>query len=103
MEQPIGFIDFRLCTDDLRTAIGNLDGKIPFHVRPSAEDILTRSEKRIRNQLEAILCICKKQNWALRLDDFEPDNPTEADVEVEKRYLSVAKRVGEENLEYTNG
>lgn len=62
ISRPIGFMDFRLAVDDLQIAVRNLNGKIPLHVRASAEDILTRSEKRIINQLEGIVCMCSKEN-----------------------------------------
>jgi len=100
ISQPIGFVDFGLWADDLQIAVRNLDGKIPFHVRPSSGDISERSEEIIKNHIQGIMCICNKQNFAFRLDGFQPDDPKEADVDVMKRYLSIAKKVGEENLEY---
>lgn len=100
MSQPIGFMDFGLWADDLQTAVRDLNGKIPFHVRPSSHDISERGEEIIKNHIQGIICICNKQNFALRLDGFQPDDPKETDVNTMKRYLSIAKKVGEENLEY---
>lgn len=103
INQPIGFMDFGLWTDDLQTSVRDLNSKIPFHVRPNSRDISERSEDIIKNHIQGIMCICNKQNFVLRLDAFQPDDPKETDVNAMKKYLSIAKKVGEKNLRYYVG
>jgi len=102
ISQPIGFMDFALWADDLQRGVRNLGGVIPFHVRPSFGDISERSEEIIKNHVQGIMCICKGQNFAFRLDCFEPSDANEKDVDIMKRYLSIAKKAGEENLKYVD-
>jgi len=94
MSQPIGFMDFRLCVDDLLTAVKSLDGKIPFHVRPGNADVLDRCEARVKNRFNGIMCMCKGANWALRLDDLQLVSPSEKDINTIKRYISVVREIG---------
>ena len=102
MSRSIAFMDFALWADDLRTGVRDLGGAISLHVRPSSGDISERSEEIIKNHVQGIMCMCKGQNFAFRLDSFQPDNAKEADVNTMKRYLSIVKRVGKENLAYTD-
>lgn len=94
----VEFIDFAVWSDDLMQAVRVLDGAIPFHVRPHSRDIAERSEEIIRNSLGGIMCICRGKNFALRVDGFQPDNPNENDVMAMRRYLYLARKLGEENL-----
>ena len=68
INRSIGFMDLNLSNDDLPTAIKELNGKIPFHVRPTAGDITECNEAIIKNQANGILCMCRKENFMFRLD-----------------------------------
>ena len=96
----IEFIDFALWSDNLQKAVRELDGSIPFHVRPQAGDIAQRSEELITNHLQGIFSICRGQNFALRVDGLQPDTPDQKDVDAVRRYLNIARRIGEENIPY---
>jgi len=96
----VDFMDFALWSDDLFTAVRNLNDGIPFHVRPHAGDILERNEDIVRNTLAGIYTICRGRNFALRVDGLQPPEPTRDHVTAMQRYLSVARRLGEEYCEY---
>jgi len=92
----VGYMDLNLGNDDVLTAVRELDGKIPFHVRPTASDITESNESIIKNQVDGILCMCRGENVMFRLDFFQPDNPTEQDMERMNRYISIARRSSED-------
>jgi uroporphyrinogen-III decarboxylase len=92
----VEFVDFALWSDDLLKGVRELDGRIPFHVRPPARDIAERSEEVIRNSIAGIFSICRGTNFALRVDGLQPDRPTQDHVEAMQRYLNIARLVGEE-------
>lgn len=96
MSQPIGFMDFGLWADNLQTAVRELNARIPFHVRPASNQILERNEEIVKNHIQGIMCICKRQNFAFRLDALQPINPKQRDVDAIRRYLLLIKKVGEE-------
>ena len=95
----VDFMDFALWSDDLLKGVRELDGGIPFHVRPPARDISERSEEVIRNSIAGIFSICRGTNFALRVDGLQPDRPTQDHVEAMRRYLHEARRVGEECID----
>ncbi len=96
----VQFIDFALWADDLKSAVKNLNGAIPFHVRPDRRDIAERSTELITNHLQGVFSICRGQNFALRVDGLQPDTPDQEDVDAVRRYLDIARKVGEEGVLY---
>ncbi len=95
----VEYMDLNLDNDDVLAAIKELDGKIPFHVRPTAEDIAETNEDIMRNHINGVLCMCGKENFMFRLDFFQPEDPTEEDAARLNRYISMAKRLSEEFIE----
>ena len=91
----VGYMDLNLSNDDVLTAVRELDGKIPFHVRPTASDITESNESIIKNQVSGILCMCRGENFMFRLDFFQPDNPSDQDMDAMQRYISIARRSSE--------
>jgi hypothetical protein len=96
----IEFVDFALWSDNLQKAVRDLDGSIPFHVRPHASDIAEWSEELTTNHLQGIFSICRGQNFALRVDGLQPDTPDQNDVAAVRRYLNIARKIGDENILY---
>ena len=87
---PIGFMDLNTWNDDLQKAIQQINGTIPFFIRPSRDDINERNESVIKNNLNGLCAMCAGENFGFRIDGFQPSNPTQDDYETLNRYLSVA-------------
>ena len=96
---PISFMDLYWRCDDFLKAIKELNGEIPYHVRPSADDITQRNESIIANNINGIMKLCGDDNYIFRVDGYEPDFPTEEDVNIMKRYITLVKEIGNKNAE----
>lgn len=81
----------------MRDVVRKLNRKIPFSIRPCAKDINERNEVVIRNNVHGILSIISEANYYFRIDEYEPNNPTEQDVFTIKRYLTNLKMVASEH------
>ncbi len=84
-------IDINWWTDDIKPAISMLNGEIPFIIRPSARDITEKNECIISNYIDSIINVCGNENYAIRLDAFQPTNASDDDAEKVKRFLKVFK------------
>ncbi|MCL5073076.1 MAG: hypothetical protein M1308_19635 [Actinobacteria bacterium] len=98
MSKPIGVMDLNWWADDLRKAVRELNGAIPFHVRSSGREIIEKNEFIMGNHLKSIFSLCHDQNYMLRVDGFQPDHPAEEDIDRVNIYISMAKRLSEEFL-----
>lgn len=96
---PIQFTDINWTNDDVPKAIKDLNGEIPYHIRPGLKDITETNEDIIKNNISGIMKLCGKDNYIFRVDWFQPGHPTEKDVKIEQRYLRCLKEVGEKMTE----
>ena len=83
----------------IQKAVRELKGGIPYHIRLSKGCITERNDTIVTNTINGVLNMCGKDNFMFRIDDFQPDNPTEEDVRTMQRFISIVKRVSEERLE----
>lgn len=98
--KPIMLIELNWWADDLYRSVQELEGKIPFQVRSSKREILEKNETIMRNHLSSIFKICGNVNYMLRVDDFQPSYPNEGDIASVNKFISMAKKISEDFIEY---
>ncbi len=102
ISKPVWVIDFNWWNDDLYNGIKMLSGKIPFHVRPSSQDITENNEVITMNYINSIVSICGENNYMFRIDAFQPSNPTQEDINKLNRFINVINKISMERIESKN-
>ncbi len=103
ISKPIKLIDLNWWCEDVKKGIRELNGEIPYHIRPNAYLITNKNEDIIRNNINAILCMCNNDTYMFRIDGYQPQNPTEDDVQIMQKFMLILKRASEEEVESTKG
>jgi uroporphyrinogen-III decarboxylase len=95
IKNKIDFIELNCWNDDLKRAIKDLGGEIPFLVRPSARDITEKNEAINRNYINGILSLCRNNNFGIMIDHWEPENPNADDLNTMGRFLKICREEAE--------